>query len=101
MPGLRHVVAVNMQFEEGDPRIKEFFDETKKVYSVIPEVLEYHHYKQIIPDVPYSYGFVLDFDDQEGFDKCVATPSALEYVKNYWNDKYLKDVLEVNYIEFD
>lgn len=102
MPMLRHIVHVNMQFDEDDPRFHEFFEVTRKTYGfdAIPEVAEYHHYKQIIPDAPYKYGFVLDFNSEEDFQTCIEHPLALEYNKKYWNSDYLKDILEFNFIEF-
>jgi len=103
MAFVRHVVLVNLQFDESDPRTKEFFDETKKVYGTgaIPEVYEYHHYDQIIGETDYRYGFVLDFLSEEDFDICIKHPLALEYNRKYWNSAFLKDCLETNLIEFD
>jgi len=103
MPAIRHIVHVNLNYDEGDTKFKEFFVETRKTYGsgAIPEVAEYHHYKQIIPEAQYRYGFVLEFNSEEDFQKCIEHPLSLEYNKKYWNDKFLKDCLECNFVEFE
>ena len=100
MPGIRHVVPVILNYEEGDPRVKEFFDKAKEMLGSIPEAIEYHHYKQTNPNSPYTHGFVLEFKSEEDYQKYLEHPQAEEYTEKYWNPG-LKECLDFNFEEFD
>jgi len=100
MPALRHIVPVSLNYEEGDPRIQEFFDAAKKLLSAIPYVQEYHHYKQTQTETSFQYGFVLEFKSEEDFQKFFNHPNELEFTEKHWNAA-VKDFLDCNFVEFD
>ena len=100
MPAIRHIVPVSLNYDEGDPRIKEFFDAAKRLLSSIPCVQEYHHYKQTHSDTPFQYGFVLEFKSEEDFQAFMSHPNEVEFTEKYWNPA-VKGFLDCNFVAFD
>jgi hypothetical protein len=100
MIGLRHTTFVNLNFEEGDPRFDEFFDAAKRMMGTISQVRKYHHFKQIVPETPYKYGFMLDFDSVEDFEKHFEDPQLIEFAEKYWESS-VKEYIDFNLIEID
>ena len=64
MKPIRHIVSLNLIYDEKDPRTLKFFEAAEKMLGAVTSVSEYHHYKQIINETPYKFGFVLEFKSE-------------------------------------
>ena len=100
MAAIRHIVPVSLNYNEGDPRIQEFFDAAKELLSSIPCVHEYHHYKQIQADTQFQYGFVLEFKSEEDFQEFMSDPNEEEFTLKYWN-MAVKGFMDCNFVAFE
>lgn len=98
---LRHVVAVNLNYEKGDPRIAEFFKAAKDMLSAVPQVNKYDHYLVQNPgDCGYEYGFILEFDSYEALEEYSGHALHLKFTEDYWNGA-VKNFVDINYIPMD
>jgi len=100
MIALRHTTYVNLNFGEDDPRFAEFFEAAKRMMGSISQVRAYHHFKQIVPDTPYTHGFMLDFDSIEDFEKHFEDPKLIEFAEKYW-EPAVKDYIDFNFVEIE
>ena len=98
---LKHVVAVNLNYEEGDPKIAEFFKAAEEMLSPVTQVKKYCHYRVQNPEeCGYAYGFILEFDSFEGLTEYSVDPLHLKFTDDYWNDA-VKNFIDINYIPMD
>ena len=100
MPRIRHGCLVNINYEEGTERFKEFFDEAKKMSYSIPMVKEHHQYRQTDENCPYKYGFIQEFENEEDYREFIEHPRHIEYGEKYWSSG-VKDFMDFNFVEFD
>lgn len=95
---LKHIVAVNLNYSEGDPKIAEFFEAAKELLEPIPQVKSISNYRvQNSESCGYTYGFILDFDSVEALQQYMESPRHLEFANNQW-EAAVKDVVDINFI---
>ena len=95
---LKHVVAVNLNYEEGDPRIAGFFAAAKELLTQIPQVKGYGHYRTQNPEqCGWEYGFILEFDSTEALGEFHKSPHHKKFAEEHWSGA-VKDVVDINFV---
>ncbi len=67
--------------------------------GAIPCVAEYQHYKQVLPDTPFKFGFVLEFKSEKDFIAYCEHPLSEKFTKEYW-EKDVLNFIDNNFVEF-
>jgi hypothetical protein len=93
---IRHTVVFTLKHAQGSAEEKKFLADAL-VLAKIPAVRNFEQLKQVSRKNDYTFGFSMEFDDQDGYDTYDRHPDHVAFVRDRWK-KEVTDFLEIDYV---
>ena len=94
---IRHTVVFNLKHGKGSAEEAKFLDDAL-VLTEIAGVNNFEQLRQISPKNDFSFGFSMEFDDQDAYDTYNAHPLHVAFVRDRWLAD-VSDFMEIDYVK--
>ena len=93
---IRHTVVFSLKHAPGSEEERVFMEKAMEL-TEIPTVQKFERLRQVSAKCEYSYGFSMEFTDQEAFDFYMEHPIHVRFVEDVW----LKEVPRFQEIDYE
>jgi hypothetical protein len=97
---VRHTVTFRLKHPEGSEEERNFLTDANAALTSIPGVAKFEQLKQVSPKNDFTFGFSMEFVDQEAYDDYNNHPAHVAFVRDRWITE-VDDFLEIDYIPLD
>jgi hypothetical protein len=81
---VKHLVIFNFKNDKMFYEKDKFLQDSKSILTSIEGVENFEILNQLNSDINYSFGFSMEFKDQETYESYKNNPIHLDYVKQIW-----------------
>jgi hypothetical protein len=92
---IRHTVAFTLKHPSNSQQEKDFL-EAALLLANISSVKNFERLKQISPKNNFTFGFSMEFENQEGYDFYNNHPDHVDFVQKRWIPE-VSNFLEIDY----
>ena len=92
---IRHVVVFNLKHELDDPKTAKFLEEGKEILTAIPEVKNFHVFRQVSKKTNFNFCFYMEFADSTAYKTYNDNPEHVKFVKERWETE-VSDFMEID-----
>jgi hypothetical protein len=92
---IRHVVAFKLKWPPGSDEERDFFSAAGAL-AALPQVHRFERFHQVGHKNAFTYGFSMEFDDQNAYALYNAHPVHQAFLRTHWNPG-VSDFIEIDF----
>ena len=96
---ITHTVYFNLKHAKGSAEEAAFLEKGLELGS-ISSVKNFRYVREVSPKNNYDFGFIMQFEDQAGYDFYNEHPDHVDFVENVWKPEVV-DFVEIDYLPGD
>lgn len=95
---IRHTVVFRLRHPTGSAPERDFL-QAAEVLATIPGVRSFERLRQVGLKNPFTFGFSMEFEAQEDYDRYNVHPEHVRFVESRWKPE-VADFLEIDYAPY-
>lgn len=96
---IRHTVTFTLVHPPGSSAEREFLD-AALVLAGIPGVQRFERGRQVSDSSDFTFGFSMEFADEDAYDAYSTHPDHVDFVENRWASE-VKDFQELDFVALE
>ncbi len=97
---IRHTVAFRLRHPDGSSAERDFLDTAQRVLPAIPGVQHFERLREVSRKNGFTFGFSMEFADQEAYDRYSNHPDHNRFVQERWV-REVEEFMEIDYVPYD